>query len=463
MGFCESMSYIGEKKLKDYPGPLDKEKLKRIGEQMEKTICKIKSKNGSSGTGFFCEIPFPDNLNLLPVLITNYHVLGDEDVKSGNIINISIDDDKYKYEININNTKKIYLDETTDISIIEIKNKCNLENVSFLEIDNNILDINKIEELKGISIYLLHYPNGDKIETSLGVLKNISEKYDIIHFCETRAGSSGGPILNLTNYKVIGIHKGASETGNYNIGAIISRPIANFYEDFMTFREEKNKVKEFKELQKREYHSEPLNEIKPAQHYIILNQIRNSICKIQKKSNDLYLGFFFKIHNFKENSLLPVLITNNSILNEDDIMDGKEIFFSMNDDKIKKTLKMDNSRIRITDKNLDFTIIEIKLSDEIDISSVLEIDKGYSDNSKNFLNIYLVQFFGSFEYSPGKLIGECENKLIVNSIKEGLCGSPIINLNNFKLLGIYKGRGIGTCITKIIERIKDYYIQRNKN
>ena len=34
-------------------------------------------KDGSKGTGFFCKIPFPNNNHLLPVLITNNHVMNE--------------------------------------------------------------------------------------------------------------------------------------------------------------------------------------------------------------------------------------------------------------------------------------------------------------------------------------------------------------------------------------------------
>ena len=45
--------------------------------EIENCICKIYLKNGEIGTGFFCKIPF--NNNLLPVLIINNHVLNKND------------------------------------------------------------------------------------------------------------------------------------------------------------------------------------------------------------------------------------------------------------------------------------------------------------------------------------------------------------------------------------------------
>lgn len=48
--------------------------LPTMQEQSKKCICKLFLKSGGLGTGFFCKIPFPTTLNLLPTLIaTNYN------------------------------------------------------------------------------------------------------------------------------------------------------------------------------------------------------------------------------------------------------------------------------------------------------------------------------------------------------------------------------------------------------
>ena len=47
---------------------------KKIIEQMEKNICRILiGKN--QGTGFFCKIPYLNNDEMLPVLVTNNHII----------------------------------------------------------------------------------------------------------------------------------------------------------------------------------------------------------------------------------------------------------------------------------------------------------------------------------------------------------------------------------------------------
>ena len=49
-----------EKYLENYPIPLTSESIEVILSQMKRNICKIYMDDGSTGTGFFCKIPYPD-------------------------------------------------------------------------------------------------------------------------------------------------------------------------------------------------------------------------------------------------------------------------------------------------------------------------------------------------------------------------------------------------------------------
>ena len=80
-----------------------------------------------------------------------------------------------------------------------------------------------------MSIYLLHYPNGIEAKISDGTIQNIEEdNFTIHHLCDSDSGSSGGPLISLDSFKVIGIHKGASKKGNWNLGSLIKEPIEEF-------------------------------------------------------------------------------------------------------------------------------------------------------------------------------------------------------------------------------------------
>ena len=81
------MSDIHQQKLIEeqaIPAPI--EGIKKILFQMENSICKIILEDGEKGTGFFCKIPF--NSDLLPVLITNNHVLNENDIENDKIIKL---------------------------------------------------------------------------------------------------------------------------------------------------------------------------------------------------------------------------------------------------------------------------------------------------------------------------------------------------------------------------------------
>ena len=100
------MEVIKESLLIGYPNVIPYECHKKITEQMEKYICKINISN-TQGTGFFCKIPFPDKENMLPVLVTNNHVI-DKDLlnKKDSKIKIDIKEELEIKEIKLCNRMK---------------------------------------------------------------------------------------------------------------------------------------------------------------------------------------------------------------------------------------------------------------------------------------------------------------------------------------------------------------------
>ena len=51
---------------------------------------------------------------------------------------------------------------------------------------------------------------------------------------------SGGPIISLNNYKIIGIHKGGDNQKKYNIGTFIREPIKEFNKKFCIVKDNQN-------------------------------------------------------------------------------------------------------------------------------------------------------------------------------------------------------------------------------
>ena len=162
MGECESKNnrnkiipkiFIDKKIEKDFknykeneaiiPGNanyIQNEKLNIIMNQKEKRICKIIKKEKPIGTEFLCSI-IGDNTKRTALITTN-HVLGEEDLKIGNEIKITFNNNNEKIKIlKIDNSRHIFSSEIYDITIIEIINNDNLDNYNILEIDENIYNI----------------------------------------------------------------------------------------------------------------------------------------------------------------------------------------------------------------------------------------------------------------------------------------------------------------------------------
>ena len=240
MGTGSSTNKKNEKYLPEHIISVKTNILEEILKQTQKSICKIICNNGIIGTGFFCFLPFPNKDKKLPTLITNNHILEESDIEIGKSIKFSINDEKKYFNIILDETRKVYTNDIYDITIIELyKEKDGIkEDDSFLEVDDKIIDdnMNAYFEtiLKNKSIYIIHYPGGDKLEHAEGMIKLIDEdKYTIHHTCNTRSGSSGSPICFLDNNKLIGIHVGAhNDEDKWNVGTLLSEPIKDFNEKY---------------------------------------------------------------------------------------------------------------------------------------------------------------------------------------------------------------------------------------
>jgi len=205
-----------ESLLNKYPLPVTIGKTKEILKQMKYSICKIENKKGD-GTGFFCKI-----LNK-KILITNNHVINEEIIKNIIILKVKLYD-TIKKDIKI---KDYYTSMKYDTTIMEIEIED--ENVNYLEIDEDIFDENL--DIYNKSIYIIQYPKyGDdqQAAVSYGILNEIQNEYNIIHYCSTDHGSSGSPILKLSNQKIIGIHKEGVPKHNYNRGTLLKYPINEY-------------------------------------------------------------------------------------------------------------------------------------------------------------------------------------------------------------------------------------------
>ena len=215
-----------EKQLNLSPKYISLKKTELILEQMKTKVCQINSDNIVKGTGFFCKIPFPGDNRLLSVLITNNHIL-DESLLNQKKKKISLTINNKDKEIELDNRIK-YTNKKYDITIIELKTEDRIHN--FFELDNNISNKSNLSYF-GKSIYLLHYPENEESYVSYGIIKGLERDqnyYEFNHVCSTNFGSSGGPILDLSNNTIIGVHKAANNKEPYNIGLFLKYPLNEF-------------------------------------------------------------------------------------------------------------------------------------------------------------------------------------------------------------------------------------------
>ena len=217
------MEKKSEKKISVYPRPIFIEEGEKIFNQMKTSICKVYTESGNKGTGFFCKIPYPDKD--LKVFITDCNLIDKNYLEKEKVIYISINNKPKEIKLE---RKFKYINKFYDVTIVEINE--NIDDIKdFMEMDENQVIIDYF----GSSIYTLQYPIFREIQkpaVSFGILQkrfNV-KKNDFIHSCSTEKGSSGSPILNLSNFKIIGMQKKDKANGKDNIGVFLNFIIKDF-------------------------------------------------------------------------------------------------------------------------------------------------------------------------------------------------------------------------------------------
>ena len=217
---------------------------------------------------------------------------------------------------------------------------------------------------------------------------------------------------------------------------------------------------------------------KPSEHQEIVDNVSKSICTFKSKNTGMGIGFFGKIPFKTDNSVLYFLIISNVFIKEEDTTSGNEIQIFVNN--VKNILKIDNSR-KIYRENIKdgITVLEIKPSDNIDLKSFLDLDYNIiQGTSKNiYINklVYLIKY--PYEKKPEIFKRAVRNINSENYViekydsnnEEISIGTPIISLDNFKIIGIHKGFdnknnvNVGLFIEKPIRIYSKKYNKRSRN
>ena len=338
--------YIPEKNLgKSVLPPLTIEKMEKILFQMKNSICKIIKSYTEDATGFFCKIPYKDKL--LPVLITNNHVLNEEDISNNKELKFTINNDEKEYSFFIDNSRIKFTDSKLDVTFIEIKPR--------IDRINQFLDINpNLENYRKKSICILHYPDGTA-NVSYG-LTNGNNDFDLMHLCNTEYGSSGSPILLLDSLRVIAIHKGTPKRpdAKYNLGILIKNAIESFNNT------NNNSIVNNKEVKIGRYirNRSGLNNINNNKKYIPESNNHNSNksydMEINYDKNQMYMN---NMSNNKINLSEINNINNNNMLNNMNIIDNNN-FYRIN--QMYYTNNQTNNFFRMN-QNENFTLTRLNI------------------------------------------------------------------------------------------------------
>jgi len=220
-----------------------------------------------------------------------------------------------------------------------------------------------------------------------------------------------------------------------------------------------------------------------------LFKMEKSMCKISfenMRGQECHgSGFFCEIDiNFP---IKYALFTNNHVLNESNIEIGKTIhfeclefqksLFNSSYNIVKKEIKITDKRKVFTNKELDYTCIELFESDGI--LDYFKIDSNIFKYDLKDNDIFILQFpnGNDLSFSYGSILSLKDNIILHNaSTDEGSSGSPIIrrskenNIIGLHYGGIKNQYNLATCFNSIIDNIKEqnneinciYIIDKNK-
>ena len=375
------------------------ELFKRIS---KKSICKVKIKEHNiDKMGFFCRIPFPDFKHLLPVLILNY-----DSFVGGQIIEFTMDEDKLSYKISFDNSRIAYTSHKYNITIIEIKEKDNLDINSFLKLDEELTNISKAD------ICLIQYINS-KLNVSFGKVKDINNNNgNFSHCCSSSKEALACPLINLNNFKVIGIHIGIDE------GMFLQLPLIEFNNYFKNINIINNSVQN---------NDNYINALTTKNTFLI-SEIKKLEEEINKEKNEN------KILKEKINNLENILNEKCEKLNKSllKIKELEEIIKnkSKKDSNLQKIIKLMEELEQLKSK-LPFDLLE---KDKLMVITFISEDESihYSTISKNSENLTRIENL-IYQEHPEYFSTEnilISNKKVINSYdsleKNGIKNNDII-------------------------------------
>ena len=191
--------------------------------EFSKSFCKIKIGN-CFGTGFFMKTKVKIiRKQKIHLLVTNHHVISNDEINSKQKIEIYMEHIEEKREIQLDKEKRIIkcFPKPVDITIIEILETDNLKNkIKYLK--REYFDKRGYDRYHSSDIIIFHHPKGEDGITSRGKIIGIND-YKFYHDAFTNNGSSGSAIILADEFKIIGIHCAKNKKDNTNLGIFIGK------------------------------------------------------------------------------------------------------------------------------------------------------------------------------------------------------------------------------------------------
>ena len=391
--------------------------------------------------------------------MTNNHVLDKEYLEKKNHIKIILNYNEFS--IDLNKERRMWTNDNFDYTIIETLEIDNLNN-DFLVIDENI-NLNNFSnsDLKGKSIILPAIMESQQIEVGPpGIIEyNDKNNYLFHHKCNTDSGSSGGPVVLIENFKVIGIHIGHDKLNNKNVGIFLSNVLNDIKnkENLIIRQKEENKnIDNFDIININKILNE--NIINEKNEKVIENQADN-ICKVFINNKEIGIGFLSLIPYPDKLNQIPVLFIYSEILKENK---EKKIILKFTKDNKEDSKELLISKDRKIYYNKNITIIEIKQDEDFDFNTFLEIDNSNYDNFNNFKKVYLISDIFKNKYHLNEINIKNDNEYIMkNKINEKFIFSPLFDLSNNKIFGIFLQKNEQFEFINTITN--DFYLSYNKS
>ena len=179
-----------------------------------------------------------------------------------------------------------------------------------------------------------------------------------------------------------------------------------------------------------------------------LYRYKSAICKIKVENSSSGTGFFCEI-NDEAIPFKMVLFTNNHVLNEESIDINKKIKIEYC--KEEKILKITENRKIFTNKDLDYTCIEIFDTDKI--NKFFKFDENILNDKNSLKNkgIFILQYpNGELSHDSG-IILDTKNDILIHSVSKDIVssGAPLMKRYNINFIMEYIMVGMRTLVIKI--------------